>query len=104
MRDRKILIIEDEASLANALAAVCRGLDANALLCASGRRGLEELAKATFSLVILDVGLPDISGWKVLEAINQFAARPPVLIITAGGTLDNALTSRQLGSDAYLVK
>jgi len=104
MTNHRILIIEDEAALANALATVCKRLDAEATLCASGQRGLQRLAKENFSLVILDVGLPDISGWQVLETVNQSVARPPVLIITARGTLDNALASRQLGAAAYLVK
>jgi DNA-binding NtrC family response regulator len=98
------LIIEDEAALARALAVVCERLGSEATLCASGRRGLQELAKADFALVILDIGLPDTSGWKVLETVNQSAARPPVLIITAHGTLDNAVAARQLGATGYLIK
>jgi DNA-binding NtrC family response regulator len=104
MIKRKILIIEDEAALARALATVCERLDTEATLCASGQRGLQKLAKENFSLVILDLGLPDISGWRVLEAVNQSTARPPVLIITARGTLDNAVAARQHGAAAYLVK
>ncbi|HUD45191.1 MAG TPA: sigma-54 dependent transcriptional regulator [Candidatus Baltobacteraceae bacterium] len=104
MTTPKILIIEDEAALATALATVCERIGAEATLCASGQLGLEELARANFSLVILDIGLPDISGWSVLETVNQTVARPPVLIITAHGTLDNAIASRQLSATAYLVK
>jgi DNA-binding NtrC family response regulator len=104
MTHYKILIIEDEAALAKALATVCERLEAEATLCASGQRGLQKLAKGNFSLVILDVGLPDITGWEVLETVNQSTARPPVLIITARGTLDNAVAARQLGAAAYLVK
>jgi DNA-binding NtrC family response regulator len=104
MTNHNILIIEDEAALAKALATVCERLGAEATLCASGQRGLQALAKGTFSLVILDIGLPDITGWDVLETVNQSLAPPPVLIITARGTLDNAVASRQLGAAAYLVK
>jgi DNA-binding NtrC family response regulator len=104
MTNPKILIIEDEAALAAALATVCERIGASATLCASGQLGLQELAGTTFSLVILDIGLPDISGWAVLETVNQSVARPPVLIITAHGTLDNAIASRQLSATAYLVK
>ena len=64
MTNHKILIIEDEVALAKALAAVCERLGAEATLCASGQRGLQRLAKENFSLVILDLGLPDISGWR----------------------------------------
>ena len=104
MTKRKILIIEDEAALAKALATVCERLAVEATVCASGQRGLQRLANEDFSLVILDVGLPDITGWDVLGIVNQSQARPPVLIITARGTLDNALAARRLGAAAYLVK
>src|ERR1700677_1879879 len=103
MTSPKILIIEDEDALATALAMVCERIGANATLCASGQLGLEELARTKFSLVILDIGLPDISGWGVLEIVNQSVARPPVLIITAHGSLDSAIASRHLRATDYLV-
>ena len=96
--------MEDEAALAKALAAVCERIGCEAILCASGRRGLRELAKGNVSLVILDIGLPDMSGWEVLETVNQAVPRSPALIITAHGTLNNAVAARQLGATAYLVK
>ncbi len=104
MTPPRVLIIEDEVALARALATVCQRLGAVARLCASGRRGLQELAAGRFALVVLDIGLPDMSGLRVLETVNQTTPRPPVLIITAHGTLDNAVAARQLGAAGYLVK
>jgi len=104
MTGKRILIIEDEMALAKALATVCERLGASAELCASGGRGLQSFAKDNFALVILDIGLPDMSGLRVLETINQSKQHPPVLIITAHGTLDNAVSARQLGAAGYLVK
>jgi DNA-binding NtrC family response regulator len=99
-----ILIIEDEAALAKALAAVCERLGRIPQLCASGTAGLKELASGDFKLVVLDLGLPDRSGLEVLEEINRREKRPPVLIITAHGTLKNAVSARKLGAAGYLVK
>ena len=90
--------------MAKALAAVCERLGCEATLCGSARRGLKELASGSFALVILDVGLPDMSGWTVLKEINRLGAPAPVLVITARGTLDNAVSARQHGAAEYLVK
>jgi DNA-binding NtrC family response regulator len=97
-----ILIIEDEASLASALALAARKLGYPSELCASGREGLARLAEAR--LVLLDIGLPDISGLDVLEQARQQAPDVPIIVITAHGTLENAVTARRLGAAAYLVK
>ena len=104
MKARHILIVEDEHALASALAALCRRIGCEATLCYSGQVALEELAGAPFALALLDIGLPDMSGLKLLEEIRRHADAPPVLIITAHGNLDNAVAAKKLGSTAYLVK
>ena len=101
---KRILIIEDEHALASALAAVSRRLGCEAVLCHSGQRGLDELARGSFSLAILDIGLPDMSGLTVLEQIRACAPDLPVLIATAHGNLDNAVAAKKLGAAGYLVK
>lgn len=99
-----ILIIEDEYALAAALSTVVRRLDATPVVAASGQSGIDKLATQAFSLVLLDVGLPDISGLKVLEKIQKLPKPPPVIIITAHGTLDTALEARRLGAREYFLK
>ena len=101
---KSILIIEDEHALAAALAALCRRLGGEALLCSSGQRALDELARGHFALAVLDIGLPDMSGLAVLEQMRVRAPQLPVLIITAHGNLENALAAKKLGASAYLVK
>ena len=101
---KRILIIEDEHALASALAAVARRLGCEAVLCHSGQRGLDELAGGGFSLVVLDIGLPDMSGLAVLESIRERVPNLPVLIATAHGNLDNAVAAKKLGAASYLVK
>lgn len=99
-----ILIIEDEYALAAALSTVVRRLDATPVVAASGESGIEKLGAQSFALVILDVGLPDMSGLKVLERIQALSKPPPVVIITAHGTLDTALEARRLGAREYFLK
>lgn len=99
-----ILIVEDEHAVASALAGACRRLGHESRLCSSARRGLDALAAESFALAILDIGLPDMSGLEVLGKIREVAPRMPVLIVTAHGSLDNAVAARKLGAAAYLVK
>lgn len=99
-----ILIIEDEYALSAALSTVVRRLDATPIVAASGQGGIDKLGTQDFALVLLDVGLPDMSGLKVLERIQALPKPPPVAIITAHGTLDTALEARRLGAREYFLK
>ena len=106
----RVLIIEDEYALAAALATVVRRLGAEPLVAASGQSGLEKLAKHEVAAVLLDIGLPDMSGLKVLEQWMQEAEQgkrgqlPVVMVITAHGSLEHALKARQLGAREYFLK
>ncbi len=100
----RILIIEDEAALASALGEVVRRLGHEAVLCASAAMGLEKLAQKKPALVILDIGLPDRSGLDVLQSIRVIDVALPVLIVTAHGSLGNAVEAKKRGASGYLVK
>ena len=104
MNTSRILLVEDEQALAEALAAVCRRLGADPTACYSGQRALAELAQQDFDLVILDIGLPDMNGLALLEKLRAAATPPPVLIITAHGNLENAVAAKKLGATEYLIK
>ncbi|HYF37845.1 MAG TPA: response regulator [Prosthecobacter sp.] len=100
----RVLIIEDEYALAAALATLVRKLGAEPVVAASGQGGIEKAGRHSFDAVLLDIGLPDMSGLKVLSAIRAAPSPPPVLIITAHGTLENALEARRLGAHEYFLK
>lgn len=99
-----ILIIEDEAALASALALLVKRMGHEAVTCASAALGLEKLARRKPALVILDIGLPDCPGLDVLKVIREHDAALPVLIITAHGNLHNAVEAKKRGASGYLVK
>ena len=99
-----VLIIEDEAALASALAILMQRLGHSATTAASATLGLQRLAAQRPDLVVLDIGLPDKSGLAALDDIRAHDPTIPVLMVTAHGNLQNAVQARKGGASAYLVK
>jgi len=99
-----VLVIEDEASLASAIAILVQRLGHTAVTAASATLGLQKLAAQRPDLVVLDIGLPDLSGLQALARIRALDASIPVLIVTAHGNLQNAVEARKGGASGYLVK
>jgi len=99
-----ILIVEDEHALGGALSLAVHRLGHRPTLVASGGAALEAMGKGVFDAVVLDIGLPDMSGLKVLEIMRERGMKVPVVVITAHGTLDHAIAAQKLGIAEYLVK
>jgi DNA-binding NtrC family response regulator len=99
-----ILIVEDEHALGSALALAVRRLGHLPTLAASGGAALDLTAKTRFEAIVLDIGLPDMSGLEVLNQLRNSGSKVPVLIITAHATLDHAIASQKLGVADYLIK
>ncbi|MEM0968640.1 MAG: sigma 54-interacting transcriptional regulator [Verrucomicrobiota bacterium] len=105
MTGPRILIIEDEQALGLALAAVVRQAGAEAVLAptaAQARRRIKE-SPSPFTALLLDIGLPDENGLHFLEQLPR-ALRPPTLVISAHGELDNTIEARKLGVLHFLPK
>jgi len=100
----RVLIIEDDHALAAALAVVVRRLGAEPVVAATGQGGLEKARRGGLEVVLLDIGLPDLGGLKVLEALQAAPNPPPVVVLTAHGTLEHALEARRLGVREYFLK
>src|SRR5688572_20266945 len=99
----RILIVEDEPAIADTLIYALKTEGFAPEWCATGRAGLAALAAKPFALVVLDVGLPDGSGFDVCKAIRVHSA-VPVLFLTARNTELDRVLGLELGGDDYLVK
>jgi DNA-binding NtrC family response regulator len=104
MTAQSILIIEDEHALGTALSFLVRRMGHLPTLVASGAGGLAAFEQGVFAAVVLDIGLPDVSGLKVLEILRQAGHTVPVLVITAHATLDHAIHSQKSGATGYVTK
>jgi len=100
----RVLLIEDDAMIGKAL---LRGLSDQGMTVDWVRNGAEgnaALACAEHALVLLDIGLPEMSGIEVLKAARTAGALVPVLVITACDSLDDRIAALDLGADDYIVK
>lgn len=99
----RVLIVEDEPAIADTLIYALKTEGFEPEWCATGRAGLAALAAKPFAFVVLDVGLPDGSGFEVCKQIRARSA-VPVLFLTARNTELDRVLGLELGGDDYLVK
>ncbi|MDJ0275346.1 response regulator [Sphingomonas sp. 2R-10] len=100
----RILIVEDDAALARGIVALLRAAGHAVDHVATGEDALMVLSDEPYALTILDVGLPDIDGFAVLQALRRRGDRVPVLMLTARDALDDRVRGLDLGADDYLRK
>ena len=99
----EILVIEDDPDIALAIGTVLRRGGFAVAGAADGRAGLREFHQRRPALVLLDIGLPELDGWQVLERIRDLSDTP-VVMLTAHGTEDDKVRGLQAGADDYLTK
>ena len=99
-----ILIIEDEKIMRVSLADMLKAEGYTVLTAEDGASGLLTLGQGDFSLVITDVRLPDVSGISVLKKAVQDKPSLPVIVMTAYGTIDDAVEAMRLGAFDYITK
>ncbi len=104
MEPKHILIVEDEHALGTALGFAVRRIGHLPTLAATGAAALRHISCEAPALVVLDIGLPDMSGLEVVRHLRQSHPALPVLMVTAHGTLHHAIAARQHGATEYLVK
>jgi DNA-binding response OmpR family regulator len=100
----RVLLVEDDPMIGKALV---RGLSDQGMSVDwvhNGAEGSAALAHPEHALVLLDIGLPEMSGIDVLKAVRTAGVPVPVLVITARDGLDDRIAALDLGADDYIVK
>ena len=100
----RILLVEDEAPIADFIVRGLRKQGYAVDLADTGPKSLELLAIATFDVVILDVMLPGVDGFTVCHRMRESGNRTPVLMLTARDTVEDRVKGLDTGADDYLVK
>jgi len=100
----KLLIVEDEAKTGEYLR---QGLSEAGFVVDLTHNGLDGFHQATtdrYDLIILDVMLPDVDGWRILKSLREAGKEIPVLFLTARDSVSDRVKGLELGADDYLVK
>lgn len=100
----KILIVEDEPKTGDYLRQGLREAGFSVDLVANGVDGLHHALEGAHDLVILDVMLPGLDGWQVLQGLRRQGRQMPVLFLTARDQVEDRVKGLELGADDYLVK
>ncbi len=99
-----VLVVEDELGLARKISAALTEAGHNAVVVHDGESGLTHATNDSFDLIILDVGLPKLNGFEVLERLHSLRGAMRVLMLTARSEINDRVTGLQLGADDYLPK
>jgi DNA-binding response OmpR family regulator len=101
----KVLIVEDSPEVVEAVS-LCLQLrwpESEITVSAEGTRGVEALRASQFDILILDINLPDIDGFQVLQQVRTFC-NIPTIILTVRGKEDDQTRGLEMGADDYIVK
>jgi two-component system catabolic regulation response regulator CreB len=100
---KAVLVVEDEASIAETITYALQTEGFTPIWKSTGRDALAALAEQPVALVVLDVGLPDMSGFDVCREIHA-RSRTPVIFLTARSSEVDKIVGLELGADDYLAK
>ncbi|MGR4896092.1 two-component system response regulator CreB [Stenotrophomonas sp. LARHCG68] len=99
----RVLVVEDEAAIADTLLYALRSEGYAAEHCALGRQALATLRAVGADVVVLDVGLPDLGGFEVCRELRTFS-QVPVIFLTARNDEFDRVLGLELGADDYVTK
>jgi len=105
MANKKILLVEDDPFLVDIYSKKLQQVGFEVVCANSGEKALELFAGDVFDLVLLDLVMPDIDGWKILSEIKKpLANKTKVIIFSNLGQKIEVERGLQMGADKYLIK
>lgn len=102
-RDRRVVVIDDEAPARWLLALLFRECGAEVFLAGDGQSGLQLVQERHPDLVILDILLPGMNGWQVLQRLRQ-SSNVPVVVLTSFEDHDCEARCLEAGADDHVLK
>ena len=103
MPSQSVLVVEDDRGIDDSLLYALRSVGFVPQWASNGQGALKLLREGAYALVLLDLGLPDVSGFELLRSIVQ-NHELPVLVLTARGETIDRVTGLEMGADDYITK
>ena len=100
----RLLLVEDDHAVARGLVTLLRDQGFAVDHVPTGAEALEIEQLEPYGLVVLDIGLPDISGFEVLKGLRRRGSRVPILVLTARDAVQDRVNGLDFGADDYLLK
>jgi two-component system alkaline phosphatase synthesis response regulator PhoP len=100
----KVLIVEDDDVIADGMAQHLRAAGFDAVAVAHGRAGLSRLRYELPDVLVLDLMLPELDGWQVIEAARREGIGTPIIVVSARGAEEDRVRALNMGADDYIVK
>lgn len=98
----KVLIVEDEKAISNLILINLKAEGYSCTCAYDGKEAADQIEKNNYDLILLDIMLPEIDGYELLEYIRP--TETPVIFITAKGNLHDRVQGLRLGAEDYIVK
>ncbi len=99
-----MLIIEDEYSLADAVAETLKNENFNVCIKTNGEDGEDEALTESYDLILLDVMLPKKNGFEILKYLREEKINTPIIMLTAKSEIEDKLNGLEHGADDYITK
>src|ERR1017187_1500060 len=100
----KILVVDDDANLRKTLADILRVKGYEIAVAASGAEAIAAAEREVFSLALIDLMLPDMSGLEVMARIKAISPLTEAIILTGNASMDTAIEATRQGAYSYLLK
>ena len=100
----KVLIVEDEYSLADAIRESLEKEHLDVTIVTNGEMGEDEALTGLYDLILLDIMLPKKNGFEILKTLKNEKVKTPIIILTAKGEMDDKLMGLENGADDYITK
>jgi DNA-binding response OmpR family regulator len=100
----RVLIVEDDEVIARGMLQHLAAADFEPLWVAKGEQGLARLRYEQPDVCVLDLMLPGLDGWKLIESARAEGIGTPIIVVSARGTEHDRVHALQIGADDYLVK